>query len=187
MLKNSLMTMGCGLLFVSMLFTTYAKAEPLHDNMQEYCSSTGGVVKNLTIELATTHGFAKGLTKKFCTFKVNEGGYVVIGLETYASSTSNIAATWIKRLGEIQDDSPLFKGDAVNPSANVCRNIAGTTVGFIANGGFADDIGQSDICVFGDGSMVSAWSLIYMANGREGYDTIKNQVKSEPFDIYLPY
>lgn len=56
----------------------------------------------------------------------------------------------------------------------------------VDGGGFANRLGQSDICVLGDGSMVSGWSLIYMASHREGYGDIKNKVKANPLNIYTP-
>ena len=136
-------------------------------------------------EISTASGTVKGLSKNFCNFRVNNG-FLSIGLETFAADEPSIAATYIKNLGEIADGSSLWKGAYANPSANVCKNIGGSTIGFVANGGFANHMGQTDICVFGDGSMVSAWSLIYMANNRSGYDVIKNKVRAEPLNIYLP-
>ena len=42
---------------------------------------------------------------------------------------------------------------------------------------------MSDICVFGDNSTVSAWSLIYIAKGRPGYDKVGKTVRSSPLEI----
>jgi putative hemolysin len=97
-----------------------------------------------------------------------------------------MAATYIKKLAEVSNDSPLWQGQAPNPSQNYCQNIGGAAVGFAADGGFVNSLGHSDICVFGDGSMVSGWSLIYMANHRDGYDEIKEKVKAQPLNIRIP-
>ena len=74
----------------------------------------------------------------------------------------------------------MWKGSYANPAWNVCKNLGGAESGFAVPSSYTDDLGQSDICVFGDGSMVSAWSLIYMANHREGYDAVKAEVRAEP-------
>lgn len=148
----------------------------------DYCVQSGGVVENMPAEFSTPSGLVRGQKKLFCNFEVNHG-FIAIGLETFASETPSIAATYIKTLGPLGDDSPLWKGVYTNPSQNVCKNLGGSAIGFVSNGGFANHLGQSDICVFGDGSMVSAWSLIYMANLREGYDRIKEIVKSDPIRI----
>ena len=92
----------------------------------------------------------------------------------------------MKTMNEIDQASLLWKGKYTNPSHNVCKNIGGTTIGFVTSGGFSNHLGQTDICIFGDGSMVSAWSLIYMANHREGYDEIRKMVKATPLDIDIP-
>ena len=105
------------------------------------------------------------------------------GLRRFASEEPSIAATYIKILPEIDSHSTLWKGSLMNPSYNVCKNLGGTAIAFVASGGFANVLGQTDACVFGDGSMVSAWSLIYMANHREGYDLIKEKVRATPLAI----
>lgn len=148
----------------------------------DYCVKSGGVVENMPAEFSTPSGFVRGQKKLFCNFEVNHG-FIVIGLETFASETPSIAATYLKTLGPLGDDSSLWEGAYTNPSQNVCKNLGGAAIGFVSDGGFANHLGQSDVCVFGDGSMVSAWSLIYMANHREGYDQIKERVKAEPICI----
>lgn len=150
-----------------------------------YCISQGGTAEEMIAEFDTHAGLVEGFNKSFCTFQKN-GGFIAIGLETFSSTKPNIAATLIKTLPRIEKDSPLFKGKFSNPSANVCQNLGGSMIGFnMMGGGFSNALGQSDVCVFGDGSMVSSWSLIYMANGREGYDTVKNAVHSQPMSISI--
>ena len=150
-----------------------------------YCREAGGVVEEMPAEISTDNGVIKGQSKMFCNFNIDHG-FISIGLETFSSNKPSIAATYIKSMDEIANDSPLWKGTYANPSANVCKNLGGATIGFVAGGGFANQLGQSDICVFGDGSMVSGWSLIYMAAHREGYDDVKNKVKANPLNIHIP-
>jgi len=158
-----------------------AVADTVDDN-KTYCLKAGGVVQDMAATFATSHGEVIGFSKRFCTF-MPVNGYIAIGLDTFASDMPSIAATYIKILPEITGNSSLFKGSAQNPSYNVCRNLGGTMIGFVVRGGFVDEKGASDICVFGDGSMVSGWSLIYMANHREGYDQVKEQVKAQPLEM----
>lgn len=152
------------------------------DDKRAYCSHAGGIVEEMAVTFSTLSGDVAGPSRSFCIF-TPDNGFIVIGLETFASMTPSIAATYIKTLPDISSDSPLFTGEAQNPSYNVCKNLGGTMVGFVVPGGFTDKKGASDICVFGDGSMVSGWSLIYMANHRTGYDQVKNQVNAKPLNI----
>ena len=155
------------------------------DDYAAYCAEAGGVVEEMPAEISTGIGLVNGPTKLFCNFNFNHA-FLAIGLETFAADEPSIAATFMKKLQDISEDSPLWKGKYTNPSENVCKNLGGATIGFVSSGGFANKLGQSDMCVFGDGSMVSAWTLIYMANHREGYDDIMAKVKAEPLDIYIP-
>lgn len=144
-----------------------------------YCTQSGGTVTEMVATFSGSQGEVEGYTKYFCQF-TPLNGILSIGLETFASHKPSIAATYCKNLEEIKPESPLWKGQYTNPSHNVCHNLGGAIIGYAANGSFSDANGQADICVFGDGSMVSGWSLIYMANHREGYDTVKNQINSQP-------
>ncbi len=156
------------------------------DDYAAYCSASGGVVEEMSAEISTGSGLVNGQSKMFCNFNL-ETAFISIGLETFSAEEPSIAATFIKKIDELTNDSPLWKGQYSNPSSNVCKNLGGASIGFVANGGFANHLGQSDICVFGDGSMVSGWSLIYMANHRQGYDDIKNKVKALPLNIAIPF
>jgi hypothetical protein len=167
---------------LALCVTTTSYAEPANDYVA-YCNSMTGIVHSMTVDYSTNHGIVHGFSKDFCQFHV-DNGTIEIGLETYASQSSNIAASYMKTLPTIDENSDLFKGSYTNPSYNVCNNLHGVMVGFVTTGSFADS-GQSDVCVFGDGSMVSAWSLIYMANHRDGYDAIKNSARSEPLDLQI--
>lgn len=172
---------------LSAAFMSTASANPTKkEEYAAYCSQSGGVVEQMPAEITTGSGIVKGQTKMFCNFNI-QGGFLAMGLETFASDVPSIAATFIKKMSDIADDSTLLKGKYENPSANFCKNIGGANIGFVAGGGFANDLGQADICVFGDGSMVSGWSLIYMATHREGYDEVKQKVKAAPMNIYIPH
>jgi hypothetical protein len=47
-----------------------------------------------------------------------------------------------------------------NPATAICRRYGGADSAFVAfNLFFTDAVGASDMCVFGDGSKISAWSL----------------------------
>ena len=153
---------------------------------EQYCTDNGGVVDTMTAQYSTESGFIPGFDKKFCTFERNNG-YLAVGLETFSSIKANLAATFMKKLPELASNSPLWKGEYANPGLNVCKNIGGSSISFhVMSGGFTNNKGQNDICVFGDGSMVSAWTLIYMAAHRTGYDEVKNNAHSEPLDIVMP-
>lgn len=176
------------LLLISSAIASDANAETtavLTDDDSTYCTQAGGTVEQMPAVFSTQTGLVTGLTQSFCTFHV-DNGFIVIGLKSFSSESANIAATYMKTLPEITGDSALLKGKYSNPSFNVCLNLGGTTMGFVSGGGFTNDLGESDVCVFGDGSMVSGWSLIYMASHREGYDHVKNQVKAEPMAIAMP-
>ncbi len=152
----------------------------------DYCLESGGQVEEMPAQFDGPTGQINGSSKHFCTFKI-DNGFIAVGLESFASVKPNIAATLIRKLPPISFDSPLFKGKYNNPSLNFCKNIGGSSMPFtVISGGFANELGQSDICVFGDASMVSAWSLIYIANGRTGYELVREKIKAEPLHFKLP-
>jgi putative hemolysin len=170
-----------GWLLLTTVTFSYAAAE----DYAAYCRNKGGSVVPMTTWYSGPTGTSSGWTQLFCTFE-RDNGFIVIGLETFASSHPNIAATYMKKLPEIDEKSSLFQGGAHNPSYNVCQNLGGTAINYKQNGTFrADDGGDSDICVFGDGSMISAWSLIYMANHRQGYDEVKQNARALPLPLTL--
>lgn len=152
----------------------------------DYCHMLSGKVEDMKMIYHTSKGYIKGRSEKFCTFNIDKG-FIVVGLETFASVTPSIAATFIKSMPRLDMDSKLFKGPFDNPSMNFCKNIGGSNVLFnVAGGGYSNHLGESDVCIFGDNSMVSAWSLIYIANGRKGYDKVKEATRAEPLPIPIP-
>ncbi|WP_299496261.1 hypothetical protein [uncultured Shewanella sp.] len=166
--------------FFSMSFASHAGGV----KQEAYCIDNGGTVEKMIAKYGSD---MNGFSKAFCTFS-KDNGFVAVGLSTFASNTPNIAATLMTQLSPIAEDSPLWEGDFFNPSMNVCKNLGGATMSEnVVSGGFTNAGGANDICVFGDTSMVSAWSLIYIANGRDHYDEVKNAVRSLPIDnLYIP-
>lgn len=174
---------------LAIAFLVTASSAYASDNTKqysEYCVQSGGVVEEMPAEIMLSDNhWAEGQTKMFCNF-YPDGGYLSVGLETFASDVPSIAATFIRKMPEITDGSPLVKGPYTAWAQNICKNLGGAMISFVAAGGFSNPLGQTDICVFGDGSMVSGWSLVYMANHRTGYDEVKDKVKALPLDIVIP-
>lgn len=169
------------LLTTFFLVLDIAQANPFREH-SDYCIQSGGAVEKMSAKLGFHSGQAiEGYSKYFCNFRLKDG-FVVIGLETFSSKKPSLAATYIKKLDAIKKDSTLLQGNYDNPSLNFCKNIGGAAIAFLLQGGFTNELGQTDICVFGDGSMVSSWSLIYMANHEEGYEWIKQNVKAQALD-----
>ena len=134
----------------------------------DYYHMLSGKVEDMKMIYHTSKGYIKRRSEKFCTFNIDKG-FIVVGLETFASVILSIAATFIKFMPRLDMDSKLFKGPFNNPLMNFCKNIAG-----------------SNVFIFGDNSMVSSWSLIYIANGRKGYDKVKEATRAEPLPIPIP-
>ncbi|MGV3739983.1 MAG: hypothetical protein ACO1N3_01655 [Gammaproteobacteria bacterium] len=194
MKKNTLGILSLYLVSLNISQICYALED--NDPLAEYCVSKSGTLTPMTAWFETQNGPVAGLTEKFCTFE-RDNGYIVIGLSAFASEHANIAATYMKSLTEIKMGSDVMQDKdksatntksaglgLANPSYAVCKNLGGTAINYKFHGNFRPKAGgDSDICVFGDGSMVSAWSLIYMANHRAGYDEVKGYVRSEPLPL----
>jgi hypothetical protein len=159
------------LITLSLLFSS------LSSHALNVCQNIGGHIELMDMMYASRQGVIKGFSKKFCTFHIDHG-FAVIGLESMNSKLPNIAASMVLKLQELNEFSPLWQGSDTNPSHNVCRNLGGTYAQLVTTGSFESKEGANDICVFGDGSMISAWTLIYIANQREGYQLIKENIPS---------
>lgn len=167
-------------IFATFLFSTTTQAAV---DDADYCIAKSGTVETMVAEFQTSSGTQHGFEKRFCTFNL-DNGFIAVGLKTFSSKDPNIAASFIKTLPRIEPGSPLLSGKYSNPSMNVCKNLGGSNIGFnMLSGGFKNKLGQSDICVFGDGSMVSGWSLIYIANGRNDYYKVRDAIRSEPLKL----
>jgi hypothetical protein len=145
----------------------------------DHCKEIGGE----TISLKTKYsGDIPGFSHLVCQLHIDHG-IAQIGLKTLQSKRGNIAATLVQTLKPLDEKSTLFKGPYNNPSMNVCKNLGGSMTPFIAHGNTTGELGETDICMFGDGSFISTWTLIYIANGREGYHVIKDRIQSEPVPL----
>lgn len=160
-------------------------AEAIDDSAKwrDYCTSTGGEVITLVAQYDTSSGTVNGLPKQFCKY-VTEGNQELIGLDTLAASQPSLAATFLKSL-VIDINKPLPEKPYANPALNVCDRLKGSNIGFnVSSGGFSNKDGQYDVCVFGDGSSVSSWTLTYIASG--AFANVKALIKSEPLNITIP-
>ncbi|MGJ3502215.1 hypothetical protein PsalN5692_03845 (plasmid) [Piscirickettsia salmonis] len=155
-------------------------------NLEQYCQSKGGTPITMQAQFDTHSGYVNGFKHRFCEFNI-DGNLAVIGLKTLSSTEPNIAATYTKKLPAIGD---IKHGKYANPSLTVCKRLHGSEITFaVIDGGFADNNGQSDICVFGDGSMISAWTLMYSSRSqypKYGYSKIKDSINSTPMAIDMP-
>lgn len=178
--QNNIKLIFTPVILATLLYSTTGQAS-IDD--AEYCIAKNGTVETMVAEFQTSGGTQHGFAKRFCTFNY-DNGFIAVGLKTFSSKDPNIAASFIKTLPKIEPGSPLLSGKYHNPSMNVCKNLGGSNIGFnMTSGGFANKLGQSDICVFGDGSMVSGWSLIYIANGRNDYYKVRDAIRSEPLKL----
>jgi len=149
---------------------------------ETYCVENGGEVEAMTAQYNTHIGWVDGLKKKFCRFKTPTNNLVFFGLEALASKDGNLAATYIKKVN--LDTGKLLPGPYGTINMNLCHQLRGSMIPFVTDGGYGDEIGQADLCFFGDGSSVSAWSLVYMSLGLFG--NLKDLIRSDPLLIDLP-
>ena len=165
------------------------ESHPAKSEEASYCIKHGGTVTTMHVE----YGSIVGISHKFCNFIINKtaigSNEVSVGLKAYASKKPSIAASMIKTLPAVGSHLKLIDGTTPNAALNLCKNLGGSEISYSTRfgGGFVDKQGNmSDMCVFGDGSMVSAWSLIYMSNNYTGFDKIKKSVRSKPLALDIP-
>lgn len=149
-------------------------------NSQQYCTKSGGQVLTMQAQFNINGNTVNGVSKQFCKFIYN-GNLAYVGLDTL-STLPSLAATYTQRL-QVNNVDLLPTKPNPNPSINVCELLHGAEIGFsVIDGGFVDPTaGQTDICVFGDGSSISAWSMIYAAAGSR--PDLKNIIRSTPLNI----
>lgn len=168
--------------FTSFVSAAMEKTAPNQTN-KDYCKSSGGKIIKAVAQFDTHTGWVNGVTKEFCQYLDKEGNLAMVGLETL-SIEPTLAATYTQKV-IVEKGKGFPMAPYSNPSFNVCNRLHGAEIGFaVFSGGFADQHGQSDICVFGDGSSISAWTLIYAAGGQRA--DIKNLMRSEPLNIEIP-
>ncbi len=143
-------------------------------------------VFNSYAKIDTSTGFVHGLDNKFCLFNNGEN-YGAVDLQTLGSRNPSIAATYIiKGLDLVALGLP--PKDTPNPGTWYCGKLKGTSITQVANGGFTTtkEGDVAEICVFGDGSKVGIWELIYISQD-SSYLSIRKAVKSEPLALSLPF
>lgn len=151
-------------------------------DLEKRCQQAGGQIIKSDTEMSTRVGFIKGLAHDLC-FIEKDNRSMMIGLKTLGSTRPSIAATYL--LKGIEMDK-LPKGTLPNPATDVCRNLGGASIGFYTSGGMTNKYGQSGMCVFGDGSMVSPWSIIYISMD-DGYMDLRKHIASQVLPLNLPY
>ena len=153
----------------------------------QYCQTKNGEVQNLQAQFL---GSPSGLSKKYCKFTSDSGRAMIIGLETFSSEKSNIAASFVGILARSVDfTSPLLDGFSWNPASNFCRNLGGSGIGTYSPGGFTDEFGgQMDVCTFADGSSIGKYALLYtsLTDAGDLEDKIIENVNSTPLNISVP-
>ncbi len=175
-----------GLVLLGLVSSSFAVVGDIQQAVEQdsrvYCQSTGGTVIRMVAQFDTHSGFVNGVTKEFCKYK-NHGNLAFVGLDTL-STAPTLAATYTMKL-VIDKTKPLPVRPYANPAMNVCSDLHGTEVAFsVLDGGFADKTGQADICVFGDGSSISGWTMVYAADGSR--QDIKQFIRSSALDIDIP-
>lgn len=160
-----------------MLFCASGYSSPTDPQNAQYCLQFGGTVEAIPMVYHMQGGLINGEAQDFCEFNIDNGS-AAVGLKTFASKKPSIAATYIKIMPTIDEKSKLLIGPYSNPSWNLCKNLGGVLAGYVVLGAYTNALGESDICVFGDGSMVSGWTLIYIANQRTGFDKIRSGIRS---------
>lgn len=144
------------------------------------------IVVNSGVQMDTSTGWVEGLSNKFCVFTSSDH-IGMIDLHTLTSNKPSIAATYLLRgldMSNLQKVIPA--GYQGNPATLFCQALAGSSVTRYTSGGFSTKQGQDEVCVFGDGSQMSTWSLVY-ASDDPGYLSMRKAVRSQPLSITLPY
>lgn len=141
-------------------------------------------VLNSYAAIQTSAGTVSGLKNSFCVF-TNGSNLGMVDLQTLASRRPSFAATYILKGLNLKE---MPKAPPGNPGTFYCQQLQGTSISRLANGGFVSDRqgGQDEVCVFGDGSMVSIWVLIYLSQD-PNYLSIRKAIRSQPLALSLPY
>jgi putative hemolysin len=176
--------MGVRIMRYLMLFMTLFSFSVFANDtgLEKACQQAGGEVIQSEAELSTKIGYTKGLQQEFC-FIEKDNRSMMIGLKTLGSKRPSIAATYLLRGLDLES---LPKSNSPNPATDVCHNIGGSVIAYYTSGGMTNKYGQSGVCVFGDGSQVSTWSIIYITLD-ESYMGLRKSIQSKPLALDLPY
>jgi hypothetical protein len=118
-----------------------------------------GEVRRLQVANSAVTPPQLGLVADFCRVMVGQT-IALIGLESVDPRVPTIAATWLKTAKPINTTKVPYDG-ATNPAFKFCTGFGGVQAGRVGRLSFADADGESDMCVFGDGSRASAWTIAY--------------------------
>jgi hypothetical protein len=142
----------------------------INSQLAKYCESNfkGEVVQIQMVSNARLPDAQYGVVQDFCKIDVN-GTQVAIGLENVDPKVPTIAATMLKTARAVDPAKVPTHG---NPATAICQGYGGADAAFVAfNLFFTDAVGATDMCVFGDGSKISAWSLVYAGTAQEDADS----------------
>ena len=144
-------------------------------------------------EIDSHVGYVEGLPNWFCVFEDQAPHMGMIDLATLGSDRPSIAATYLLKGLDLDamdyNVGPPYPWGAGNPAIWVCEQLRGSSIARYANGGFTSPAGEDEVCVFGDGSKISTWVLIYVSFDDPGPDylSMRKAVQSLPLEVDLPY
>ena len=169
-------------LLLLIFITTFGTLKCNEEDYEKYCIEKGGSVTSKVALYDTKSGPVEGYTMKFCQIPFFNFNQAIIGLETFASEKPSLVSTYAKNLVILPNQR--VKGPFAHNGANLCYSLGGSSINFYVNGGFFDSLGFWDICMFGDGSHISGWTLLYAALGTRS--DIKDGIKGEVLNINIP-
>jgi putative hemolysin len=169
-------------LFTLLILLIPFSIQASESSLEKECKESGGSVISSEAEMSTRAGYVKGFKQPFC-FIEKDNRSMMIGLETLGSDKPSIAATYLLKGIDMKK---IPESKSPNPATDVCRNLGGSSITFYTSGGMTNKYGQSGMCVFGDGSKVSTWSIIYISMD-DNYMELKKHIKSKPLALDLPY
>lgn len=160
-------------LFVFAIACTYSLAEGLASNSSlspslaraaKICTKLGGEVTSIPmINGYNDHIDEVGVSVRFCNLVWKETSILSVGLSALDPETRTIAATWMKHTPAINPDV-VTPHPGSDPSFWYCQGWGGTESDSVKLSlSFENKLGQSGICVFGDGSMIDSWTLTHLS------------------------
>lgn len=160
-------------------------SEAVSANTSKTCEDVGVVTVKKQLVISTKIGpVFIGEPQDFCVMQEANTQSVILA-STLLSQHPSLAAT-AYRVGP----KPVLDGLGERADRAYCRMLGGTyRLGNVVAGGWVDvdnDSGQSGMCVFADGSMVSSWTLFYKrydptSKGRPDFEPhFQNKVIEHP-------
>ncbi len=125
------------------------------------CEDIGAKSVTKQIVINSAQGLVQvGEPAKFCLLS-EDNRTSLISEKSLLSTTSNFAATAYRK-----GPTPILDTLGERCDKKYCRMLGGAyQLGNVVNGGWVDvdnnQSGQSTMCVFADGSMISTWTLFY--------------------------